>query len=264
MPDEVSAFEQLTGTPAPAYTPPIDIPRWAGEKLHSAVNSPVGKPLEWGLNAMSHSPAASGAYGAAMLGLGGYAGSKLFNYLNKKITGRKEDKVDAKRVALVGSLLGGTAGLGLGMHHKNVNNPDMWPNALDQSTDLLGRTGMDRNTLDQARARLPQKTAMFLLAPSAEIQNEIARDYTLNLTEKDHLMQMVNELPEMHKIQLKSMLASVGGSAIGMIVARYLLKLGFTGQVIASLVGGLVGGSIGNNALDLNRNNLYTDTLDYS
>ena len=232
MPDEVSAFEQLTGTPAPAYTPPIDIPRWAGEKLHSAVNSPVGKPLEWGLNAMSHSPAASGAYGAAMLGLGGYAGSKLFNYLNKKITGRKEDKVDAKRVALVGSLLGGTAGLGLGMHHKNVN--------------------------------LPQKTAMFLLAPSAEIQNEIARDYTLNLTEKDHLMQMVNELPEMHKIQLKSMLASVGGSAIGMIVARYLLKLGFTGQVIASLVGGLVGGSIGNNALDLNRNNLYTDTLDYS
>jgi hypothetical protein len=192
----------------------------------------VQKPIGFLLDSLVNSPVRSGLIGMGGLGLMGYGGSKLFNWLS----GKRGRKVSPTRAGGLTGLIGLLTGVGLNRY------------AESQKTASFDKTAFMNSMLD----------------PSYEIKAQLARDYTLSFNEKEELAKKVDNLDPQEASQLANILSSAGGAAIGMIIAKFLLKLGFGGQILMAVAGGHIGRSLfaeGRNELDINSGNLYSTSL---
>ena len=75
------------------------------------------------------------------------------------------------------------------------------------------------------------------------IVNKIMDDGTINFDQKQQLITMVKQLSESDASKLSKVVGPIIGGGIGFIVAKFLLGLGFSGQVLFSLAGALLGSS---------------------
>lgn len=78
--------------------------------------------------------------------------------------------------------------------------------------------------------------------PVNSIAEKLKLDPNLNAGEEERLLGMIETLDSNKKSDLERLLSGASGAAIGMIVARYLLKLGLVGQLLFTLAGGALGG----------------------
>jgi hypothetical protein len=203
VPGYADTVEQITGTrPTGPYTPSPGL----GEILMDSAANAGGKlfatPAKYWFNSMVENPYKGALIGGLGTGLAGLGVGGLMSLFGSKISPWK--------LALLAGSLGAAGSLGGGTI-ANMNDP----------------------------AR--KKQASFLLGPDQEIVAEIARDYTLTSSDKQELARYVDMLPENKKLQLASMLKGATGSTIGVLVARYLMKMGIVGQIVMALAGGMMG-----------------------
>lgn len=88
---------------------------------------------------------------------------------------------------------------------------------------------------------------------SSFVNNLVLADPSLNFVQKSELNSFVNRLPASQKNELAGLLRAAGGASVGAIVAKYLLKRGFTGVILMSIAGGVIGNMLGGNK---NKNHL--------
>lgn len=150
-----------------------------------------------------------------------------------------------------GALSGYLAGKALqGMSRRP--RPSTLPNSI-----LLGATGTAG--LAYLLNRMSKKSAAFLGFDSDQkISSELSRDPSIGFSEENALMSMVDELDQNEKSQLAKLLDGAKGASAGFIIAKFLLDLGFTGQILFALAGGFLGNSSrSTNNLDSIQKDIY-------
>jgi len=142
--------------------------------------------------------------------------------------------------------------------------PDLNSSRVGGVSSLLG--GLAGYGLNQA-AQPTQKSAYFssYIAPEAStdtIASKLAQDPNLNKFEENQLLGIIQTLPSQNQSELRTVISSASGAAVGMLVARYLLKLGITGQLLVSLAGAAIGYGLSQNKLETSavgaHNRFYT------
>ena len=123
-------------------------------------------------------------------------------------------------------------------------------------TNVAGRVAASasslyaRNRLQQAQAyQLPrperpwsEKRANYATsAPDQTIQQKLMSDASMSYTDKSMLMQQLRQLSAQQKEQLANVIGPALGAGIGVLIARYLLKLGIGGTAMLALIGGAAG-----------------------
>ena len=73
--------------------------------------------------------------------------------------------------------------------------------------------------------------------PFDSINNKLMRDINLSFTQKSQLANMVANLPIEKARELDSMLSGAIGAGIGVLIAKYLLNLGFGGSTLFAILG---------------------------
>jgi len=218
----------------PAPTPdPIPFGRTFGTLAKSLI-APIAKPVAGAFtNLMANSPSTA----AILAGLGagglGYGTSYLVNKLFPK---RESEETRTRRN------IGITAGTGI-------------LGAL--SAYLIGKE------INRHRASPVAKEAAsaFMGGPDADIIAKISQDFSMTSGAQESLAMQVMQLQPTQKYSLLNLLSGVSGAAIGLIISRFLLKMGFTGQVLLTLAGGFLGSHFGGpKDLDLGRSSVYGES----
>ena len=74
-----------------------------------------------------------------------------------------------------------------------------------------------------------------------QILSALSRDQTLPFHERSRLQQAVMILSDAEAQKLQRLIGTVGGSAIGALVAKYLVHAGLGGTIIGAVMGGAIG-----------------------
>jgi hypothetical protein len=196
--------------------------------LVSGIGGVASKPLIPFLNVAAKSPLAASLLTAAVSGGLGYGLGAYKDWSNGY-----RGKSNKRRYATIGALLGG-----LGSY--------------------LPADYVYRNVPKTAGLRQAFCKSSFFMDPGVELElrNKISQAQTLSYMERQFLSDAVSNLSTSQQSDLLRLLGGVGGGAIGFVIAKYLLNLGVTGQVLLTLLGALQGGS--SNSLADSRTRAYS------
>lgn len=174
-------------------------------------NSILSRPGKWYTNSLYTSPISGALVGSGLSGIVGGSLGYLSGHRQRRRygVGVTEDPIlKAKRYAVLSALLGGIGSYGLG-------------HLVKKSYFVSGAT--------------PSKE---------EILSKIHLDPSLNWGQKSILSNAVSQLSTSQAVDLKRALGTSFGASIGLLVSRYLMKMGIGGQVIATLAGGVIGNTL--------------------
>lgn len=175
------------------------------------------KPLGAFASNLGVSNGRSAALTALALGLGG-AGFGLMTGRNPVTTG------------LMGAGVGAAAGYGL--------------SALTKAMDARRQFhNQNRRLMYEAGPESRKSASQYYGAddPSTYVQSRLFSDTSLGSAEKAMLMSSLRVLPQAQMYTLADLLRTAGGSAIGYLIAKFLLNAGSMGQALGAVGGGLMG-----------------------
>ena len=238
MPENNALYDALRLGRFPEFAD--DLPEWEatdpnatpmaeqfGRVMGSMVR-PMRPALQGIANMFMKYPGGSAIAGGLAAGAVGLGGSWLLN----KLAPRRELPSDRRRRTLGLTLGSGTAG------------------AL--AAWILSRE------MGKYKEASVKTSSIFMGGVDAALISRISEDMTLGQGMQMMLSNHVLKMPSNDKAGLLNALSGVAGAGIGLLVARYLLKLGMFSQGIAMLAGGTIGRSMfGGNGLDLSNTNLY-------
>lgn len=165
---------------------------------------------------------------------------------------------DTLRSLLLGASFGalGGAGYGLGTGRK------LLPAALSGSA--VGGAGSAAlseiirawRTLGNPSVGQAKQAAAFSTDPLTEIRAALMADGSADSMTKTVIMRMLPQLTSIESSQLAAILRAAVGAGAAVLVARYLLRLGFVGSALSALVGGYAASRFGGTR------NFYGQTTD--
>lgn len=91
----------------------------------------------------------------------------------------------------------------------------------------------------------PKQAAAFSADPLLAVRAALLADGSVDSESKTALMRMLPELSSVEATQLAGLLRTAAGAGVGVLIARYLLRLGFVGTVLSALVGGYAASRFG-------------------
>jgi hypothetical protein len=209
----------------PALEPQsVPLAKTLGGWTRSLIKNTVGYPASVYGKALATHPAVGTAAGAVGAGLAGLGAVSLYDYLYPD---NNENPLDKEKRTLLS--VGGTAllgGLGSYLLSKGITGQSKKASFLDSNVD-------------------------------AAILNKLSQDFTLSHIAKQQLASNISSMSKSDKSGLLDLLSGVTGAGIGLVIARYLLKLGFTGQLLLTLAGGFLGSTLGGNGLASKDRDVY-------
>jgi hypothetical protein len=147
------------------------------------------------------------------------------------------------RAILGGTALGGLVGAGFGA----MTRRDPLHTALLGA--VLGGAGSGVASGLTHLLNPPVKRAFYAQDENSNplqfIQAQLFGDRGMGSAEKASLMQSVGQLSPAQLQTLTQMLRTGVGASVGLLIARYLLRLGFTGSLLLALAGGALGSRMG-------------------
>jgi hypothetical protein len=202
------------------YTPnSFGYERPVGESLGSFLQQPLAKFSGGVSQGLTHSPGGATLTGSALGGLLGLAGAYGFNKLSRRPLGNW---------ALLAGALGGAAlGGGLG----RVAHDDA--RAYNRKKSIFGRAQRSRYFYPGL-----SKQSSFFGEDESYIVNRIMSASDISSLAKQHMISLVSTLPEQRQSILAAALKTSFGSAIGVLIAKYLMGWGIGGMVLGGLIGG--------------------------
>lgn len=188
----------------------------AGEEL---LRPWLNKTMSGYHNVMNRGPVVGGLSGAGAGALLGLLGKGALNWF------RGDELTSGMgRGALLGALLGAVGGGYSGYHHAQ---PD--PSFYKSGSMFQEGSGISRQEGQQLQTLI----------------NMIGSAPGLSFNQRAELMSGVRRLPGNDINQLlQTLLSSGGGAAIGVLVAKFLMRRGLVGQVLGALMGGMLGRAV--------------------
>lgn len=153
-------------------------------------------------------------HGAGLGAVSGVVGGGALGYGLGRLFDRLSDEEDDGVRPWLGGAVGALAG-GVGGH-------------------LLG--AMREKAANMLSARGDDKTYVW---------SRLAEDHGLSPAERQALRQAVSRLDESDLSDLSEALRMAGGAAVGVLVAKFLMKAGLGGMLLGGLTGGFVGARLG-------------------
>jgi hypothetical protein len=153
-----------------------------------------------------------------------------------------------------GAVVGGALGAGSAMFSGGSVGRGAVAGAGAGMAGMLLASLYARNRLQQGQAfQLPrpeqpwrEKRAYYATSDSDQsLQQKLMSDASMSYTDKSMLMQQLRQLSAQQKEQLANAIGPALGAGIGVLIARYLLKLGIGGTAMLALIGGAAGAQFG-------------------
>ena len=160
---------------------------------------------------------------------------------------------DTLRSLLLGASFGalGGAGYGLGTGRKTL------PSALAGSAvGGLGSAALSEVIRAWRSMGSAKQASAFSADPLLAVRAALLSDGSVDSDSKTALMRLLPQLSSAESAQLADLLRVSAGVGAGVLIARYLLRLGFVGTVLSALVGGYAASRFGG------MRNFYGQTTD--
>lgn len=147
--------------------------------------------------------------------------------------------------AAVGGLMAGGLGLGYGAYRKYFSDDP------EDGKRSIGRYVLPAALAGGALAGLGSHLYRGVVKKGSamdglnQINAAIMNDPSLSDADKNSLIKMVGQVPYHNLEGLKRIATTAIGAGVGAAIAKYLMGLGFTGQVLSAIVGGVIGRSFG-------------------
>lgn len=108
----------------------------------------------------------------------------------------------------------------------------------------LNNTQWSQTALPEPPGRVKSSFYVAQSSATADLRNKLMQDSALGNADKTTLLNYVSQLSDNQKQDLSRLIGPVAGAGLGIVIARYLLGLGFGGTALLAIIGGAVGNSL--------------------
>ena len=149
-------------------------------------------------------------------------------------------------------MMGGAAGAGLGALLSVLLQKDPRLGAMLGAGALGGGSWLAGTLMNMKRKQLAKQASFYGnsgSSPESFISNKIALDSGLSFNEKTQLSGLIGQLSDGQTGELAKLLRTITGAGVGLVIAKYLLKLGLGGTILSTIIGGAIGSRMGGKSL---------------